>query len=38
MLAVTKSSKLKVGELDLFLAVVKWAKHQQDKLSEDDIK
>ena len=38
MLAVTKSSKLKVGELDLFLAFVKWAKHQRDKLSEDDIK
>jgi len=38
MLAVTKSSKLKVGELDLFLAVVKWSKQQQDKLSEDDIK
>ena len=36
--SVTKSSKLELGELDLFLAVVKWSKYQQDKLSEDDIK
>ena len=38
VLAIVKSSQLKVGELDLFLAVIKWSKHQQDKLSEDDIK
>ncbi|XP_065888362.1 BTB/POZ domain-containing protein 9-like isoform X2 [Dysidea avara] len=38
VLTVTKSSKLKIGELNLFLAIVEWSKHQQDKLSEDDIK
>ena len=38
MLTFVSSYELKVGEMALFLAVVEWYKHQQEKLSDDDIK
>ena len=38
MLDFTNSNKLKVSELNVFLAVVEWSKRQQEKLSENDIK
>ena len=38
MLEFTKSNKLKISEINMFLAVVEWSKHQEIKLSKSDIK
>ena len=38
ILAFVKSSNLEVKEVDLFLAVARWYKHQEDVLSADDRK